>query len=397
MIKTKNPATEITTHAALAERMTQLDAVSKNCQLSATAGDEPFTAALKTADAIVELRALLTAETMATIMELMNTPLGFLTDRTGRPGRNGEVKPLYTADEARDAIIEATLRGFYVVGNEFNIIAARFYAAKAGLRRKVMQFPGMSEFRDVVSVPRVHVDKGGALVTTKATWKLNGILDSFEAEFAVKGDQYAGADSYAGKAERKMLNRILARLSGITTPEGEVGEGEGDPAPAALPPRSPDAAPAPAAPDAPAASVDDKIAEKAKASDATKAAAAERAAKAKERATAQAVTPPPAPEKPAKAPKASRTVQDTPPLPPAGVVAAGENYMAIIKAIEKAGVSEAEICEQAFQSMTFTARPEEMLVANAPVEEIATLARIIDHEIKLAISRRNRDEANQES
>jgi hypothetical protein len=394
MSKTPKPSTEITTHEGLQGRMAELDAISKNCQLSAQTGDEPFSAALKTADAIVQLRAALDAAAMATILELMNTPLGFLTDRNGKPNWKGETKPLYTADEIRDAVIEATLRGFYVVGNEFNVIAHRFYAAKAGLRRKVMQFPGVSEFRDVVGVPRVHVDKGGAVVTTKATWKLNGELDSFEAEFAVKGDQYAGADSYAGKAERKMLNRILARLSGISTPEGEVGDVPEHDATPATPARNPDA-PAPAAgaetaTTAPqeAPTVDQAIAAKAAKSDATKADAAKRAEKSKAAASSQAVTPPPAP---AKVPK-----NQTPPLPAIGVIGAGESYMTVIHAIEAAGISEKEICESAFQSMTFTNRPEDMLIANAPVEEIATLARVIDHEIKLALKRRTRDESSQE-
>ena len=127
------------------ETIARLDEIARDYQI-AKIDQSPFSATFSTAIALNELRSLLTADVMRPIMQLMNTPLGFLTDRNGRPNWKGETKPTYTEEVVRDAVIEATLRGFFVVGNEFNLLAERFYAAKAGLRRKVTTFPGLTNF-----------------------------------------------------------------------------------------------------------------------------------------------------------------------------------------------------------------------------------------------------------
>ena len=202
--------------------ITRLDEIAQTYQL-AKVNEAPFSAAISTALAIGELRSLLTPEVMRPIMALMNTPLGFLTDRTGRPNWKGEIKPLYTEDIVRDVMVEGILRGFYPVGNELNIIADRFYGAKNGFRRKVTTHPGLTEFRDNYGIPKVQ-GEAGAIIETKATWKLNGHPDSIERTFAVKGDKYAGADSYTGKATRKLLAAVWERISGTAVPEGEAEE-----------------------------------------------------------------------------------------------------------------------------------------------------------------------------
>ncbi len=204
------------------ETIARLDEIARDYQI-AKIDQSPFSATFSTAIALNELRSLLTADVMRPIMQLMNTPLGFLTDRNGRPNWKGETKPTYTEEVVRDAVIEATLRGFFVVGNEFNLLAERFYAAKAGLRRKVTTFPGLTNFSHSYSIPKIIGD-AGAIVEAKATWKLNGTMESIERTFAVKGDKYAGADSYTGKATRKLLAAVYERISGASVPEGEAEE-----------------------------------------------------------------------------------------------------------------------------------------------------------------------------
>jgi hypothetical protein len=172
-------------------------------------------------------------------MSLMNSPLGFLTDRDpARPTRDGEVKP-YSVDVVRDCVIEAKLRGFHTVGNEFNIIAGRCYAAKNGFRRKLTDgksFPGLRDFRDSYDVPRLMGDKG-AIVKCRAEWTLNGKSDSFEAEFAIRVNSMMGADAIVGKAERKLCKRVHDLISGVNTPEGEAGEDDLKPANATVEPK----------------------------------------------------------------------------------------------------------------------------------------------------------------
>lgn len=181
------------------------------------------------AQAMGDLRAMLNPDIMAPVMELMNTDLGFRTDRdpkvTPRDRDGNTVRP-YVVEVVRDVVIEAKLRGFHIAGNEFNIISGRFYAAKNGFRRKLTDgktFPGLANFKDHYEVPRTVGDKG-AIVKCRAEWSLNGSKDSLECEVPVKVNSFMGADAILGKAERKLLKRVVDRLSGVNTPEGEVGD-----------------------------------------------------------------------------------------------------------------------------------------------------------------------------
>lgn len=185
-------------------------------------------AELSVAQAMVDLRAMMTPEVMTPIMNLMDTDLGFRTDRDPKqinPKTNQPYTP-YHVDVVRDVVIEAKLRGFHTIGNEFNIIAGRMYAAKNGFRRKLTDgksFPGLTNFRDSYEVPRIVGDKG-AIVKCKATWVLDGKADSAEFEFAIKVNSFMGADAIIGKAERKLCKRVHDLISGIHTPDGDVDD-----------------------------------------------------------------------------------------------------------------------------------------------------------------------------
>jgi len=163
--------------------------------------------------AIVDMRTALTDEIMRPIMALMNTDLGFRCDKD------------YDIATVRDVVIEAKMRGFRIVGNEFNIIAKRFYAAQKGFRRKLTDgftFRGLSDLRDEYSVPAITGDK--ATVKAKATWKINGEPDSCEQEFAIRVNAGMGSDAVIGKAERKLLKRVHDIISGANTPDGDVDD-----------------------------------------------------------------------------------------------------------------------------------------------------------------------------
>src|ERR1700678_982493 len=125
------------------ETIASLDKVAGDYQLS-TADATPFAKTFLLAEAIGHMRQLLTPEVMKPIMALMNTDLGFRTDRDPhvKNAKTGEYNIPYKEDVVRDVLIESTLRGFFPVNNEFNIITGRFYAAKNGVRRKVVKWPG---------------------------------------------------------------------------------------------------------------------------------------------------------------------------------------------------------------------------------------------------------------
>lgn len=207
------------------EKIKELDELAHKYGGLLATNETPFHASLHLALAMNQLRSKLTAEVMEPMMALMNTPLGFLTDRTGKPNARGETKPLYDVTIVRDCLIEGLLRGFMPVNNEINIIASRCYPAKNGLSRKVKQYPGLTEYKDSFTVPRISEGKG-AVIACRASWKLNGKEDQIEREFAIKGDAYATADSYLGKAQRKLYHAVFERVTGQSLPEGEVTDDE---------------------------------------------------------------------------------------------------------------------------------------------------------------------------
>ncbi len=185
-----------------------------------------FESELAVAQAMSDLRAVLTPEVMQPIMALMNTDLGFRTDRDPKvTPRDKEGNPMtpYSVDVVRECFIESKLRGFHTIGNEWNILAGRFYAAKNGFRRKVTTYHGVTNFKDTYDVPRMVQDKG-AIVKCKATWKKEGTDDSLEREFPVRVNAFMGSDAILGKAQRKLLAAVHDRLAGMITPDGDASE-----------------------------------------------------------------------------------------------------------------------------------------------------------------------------
>ena len=212
------------TNTTLLNTARQIDTIAKSA-IAHIDGQSGFEGEIQVALAIEHMRHALTDEIMTPVMALMNTELGFRTDRDPNKINEKTGKPYtpYSVEVVRECFIESRLRGFHVCGNEWNILAERFYAAKNGLRRKVTRFPALTQFKDTYEVPRIVGDKG-AIVKARATWMLNGIEDELEREIPVKVNGFMGTDAILGKAERKLLKFVLDRLTGTSTPEGEAGE-----------------------------------------------------------------------------------------------------------------------------------------------------------------------------
>jgi hypothetical protein len=220
------------------ERARKIDEIASGAiELFKEAGS--FEQEIGVAQAMSDLRVALTDDLMAPIMSLMNTDLGFRTDRDPKlqpKDKEGNPMTPYPAEVVRDCVIEAKLRGFHVVGNEFNIIAGRFYAAKNGLKRKCEKWPGVTDLKINYGVPKIVGEKG-AIVPVKATWKRDGIADSIDAEIPVRINAGMGADAIIGKTERKISKRIHDRLSGMITPDGDISEETEGAAPASTKPK----------------------------------------------------------------------------------------------------------------------------------------------------------------
>lgn len=182
-------------------------------------------AALEVADTIAGLRAYFDRpEIQKRILSLMDTPLGFRTDRP--PGaknrKTGEALPPYPWAVVREASLEGLLRGLQLVGNQINIIAGRMYCTREGFDALIRKDPAVSDFVPLVGVPANK--PGGVVVPCSASWKQSGVSRAFAADIPVRTDEGSGVDAIIGKATRKFLKRCFEMMSGQVLPEGDSGE-----------------------------------------------------------------------------------------------------------------------------------------------------------------------------
>lgn len=194
--------------------------VAKLCSPTALAQMEEFEQSLTLAAAMRKLDGLITAEMMNDVMMLMNSPLGFMTDRV--PPRDTP----YEVAIVKQCFIEATLRGARTVGNEWNVISGKAYLTRAYFERALKELP---ELRKLMITPGVPVMRdGGAIVKMKATWVYQGHLGSMERDIPVKINAGMGCDAILGKADRKFRAAIMRQLTGT-----DWGEDQDDAPPAA--------------------------------------------------------------------------------------------------------------------------------------------------------------------
>lgn len=162
---------------------------------------ETFTLAL----AVQELRGAI-VPLVPQIRPLVGTSLGFRTDRD-----TGD-KPAYPDAVIADCLVEATARGLRWTGNEMNIIGGRCYTTKEGYARLVSDLPGLSDLELTPAVPRMG--DGGAVVKYRATWKQDGKPMLIERDIPTRLNAGMGADGAIGKATRKILAAVHARVTG---------------------------------------------------------------------------------------------------------------------------------------------------------------------------------------
>ena len=191
------------------ETVAALDKAAENGIIAQREASQ-FKRTLLVSTAMGELQNLLTPKIMAPIMNLQNKSLGFRTDNP-----NG-----YPVDVVRDCLIEATLKGVYPVGNEFNILAGRCYITKEGYFHKLKDIP---HFRwiEVPGIPR-NVAENGALVKVALEWTHNGKQGAKDLELAIRVNRGMGTDAIIGKAIRKARAWLYTTITGQEIGDGEV-------------------------------------------------------------------------------------------------------------------------------------------------------------------------------
>lgn len=179
-----------------------------------------FGAAFNAARVITLLREALTDEVMARVfMPLMNTKVGFRTDRDGKPDKNGKVKPLYDITTVRDAIIDAAIIGLLPTGNQFNIISGTMYPTKEGYTVLLKKIGA----KYIIDVQQDRSQNPAfAEFPCKISYSYNGEKNSLTVVATVRRDQYSSNDQLRGKAERRAKKALYEYLTG--TDYGDADE-----------------------------------------------------------------------------------------------------------------------------------------------------------------------------
>ncbi len=180
-----------------------------------------FGSAFEAVNIVALLREALTEEVMKTVfMPLMNTKVGFLTDHSGKPNKNGIIQPLYSVSVVRDSIIDAVSIGLLPTGNQMNIISERMYPTKEGYTYLLKKL-GVKYILDI------SYDKGTnpnfAEIPVKINYEHDGEKNSFTTVCTVKKDTYSSHDQLRGKAERRAKKVLYEYITGCDLGDADEG------------------------------------------------------------------------------------------------------------------------------------------------------------------------------
>lgn len=201
---------ETTALTVTEKTITALDAAASSGMLAQNEVSQ-FKRMFAVAGAMENLKNLLTPELMQPVMALQNSAIGFRTDKQ----HDG-----YPVEVVKECLIEATLKGVYPVGNEFNIIAGRCYITKEGFGHKLRDIPNFS-WAEIPGIPRTM--QGGAIIKFMLEWKHNGNPGKRELEICVRVNNGMGTDAIIGKATRKARAWLYGYITGQ-----EIGEGDAE-------------------------------------------------------------------------------------------------------------------------------------------------------------------------
>ena len=180
-----------------------------------------FAAAFTAVGVVKMLRDALTDQVMNEVfMPLMNTKLGFLTDRTAEQMEKGKCNSLYTVEVVRDCLIDAVSMGLMPTGNQFNILAGRMYPTKEG-------YSALLNKIGCKYIPEVGLDESepnakAAIIPVLMQYSYNGEKNRLLVKATCKKDSYSSLDQLRGKAERKAKKVLYEYLTGQDL--GEDGE-----------------------------------------------------------------------------------------------------------------------------------------------------------------------------
>lgn len=184
-----------------------------------------FEKAFLMAQAIQDLRSLLTPEYMKPIMALQGSKLGFRTDKDrNKDGTKGNG---YPEAIVKDCVIEAVLNGLQVTGNQFNIISGNTYPTKEGCGYLLSLFKGL-KYTIIPNLPRINNEQTSAAIIMKISWSINGSEIKTESlEVPIKMfPGFTTTDAIIGKATRKARAWLIGTITGNEITDGEVEDAQ---------------------------------------------------------------------------------------------------------------------------------------------------------------------------
>ena len=170
-----------------------------------------FEKAYLVSTAIQKLREGLTDEYMRPIMAMQGSKLGFKTDKDKEGG--------YLMNVVKDCVIDATLIGLSVAGNEFNIIGGNMYPTKEGMKALLRKIDGLV-YDITFQLPRMS--ETSAAVTAVVNWDFKGGKGQKELQIPIKVNKFMGVDGVIGKATRKASYWLYNHITGNDFGEGDV-------------------------------------------------------------------------------------------------------------------------------------------------------------------------------
>lgn len=172
---------------------------------------------VKMGEGIKAMNDLLTPDIMKKILYLKNNNLGFATDEQPDKGK------VYPESVVKNVLIEALLTGLLPINNNFMIIAERLYIRKEGFEYLLKKLPGFTDFViGELGVPKVENNK--TVVNFCANWKMNGKPQELSGTIPINTNSSSTVDNTLGKAQRKILARVYATVTGSAISEMDASE-----------------------------------------------------------------------------------------------------------------------------------------------------------------------------
>lgn len=197
--------------------VSNLDLTTRQYRQAIESADGDITRGTLMGLAVNAIRQSLTPEIMAPMMTLVNTPLGFMSDRPNK--KNPSPYPL---EVVRDCLAESLILGFRPVGKEWMIFHGNLFGCQAGWERKLCEAPGVSNV-EIIPGRAITLPDGRFGIRIGVSWKMYGVADCLRGpdgkpgrEYTLKMESYETFEQLTGKAIARALRAAFKQATNST-------------------------------------------------------------------------------------------------------------------------------------------------------------------------------------